>query len=252
MIAGGGNGVGTEVFQFIESNSTINYGELTGKRYNAVGGILGDVPILCGGNRPPYYGAYNNCITFENSSWDTSHLLTKNRVYSAGVQINYTSFWILGGGNYYPYLNSTEFIVQDNSNGIPGPTLPYNMSKMCAVKLSEEEIFVIGGWTDDHGISSKVWIYSPQKNFERKPGPSLNQSRQQHSCSIMRDGEKTQIVVAGGYGSIGSDQVVLNSVEIYDPIDNAWHIGNCFKFRMYYLLVNKGHDIIDSGIQVIS
>ena len=56
----------------------------------------------------------------------------------------------------------------------------------------------------------------------------------------MRDGEKTQIVVAGGHGSIGSDQVVLNSVEICDPIDNAWHIGNCFKFRMYHLLVHKG------------
>ena len=118
MIAGGGNGVGTEVFQFIESNSTTNYGELTGKRYNAVGGILGDVPILCGGNRPPYYGAYNNCITFENSTWESSHLLTENRVYSAGVQINNTSFWILGGYDYPFYLNSTEFIIQENSNGI--------------------------------------------------------------------------------------------------------------------------------------
>ena len=236
----GGNGVGTEVFQFIKSNCTINYGELTGQQYKAVGGLLGDVPILCGGEQPNYYGAYNDCITFENSTWESSHLLTENRVYSAGVQINNTSFWILGGYDYPFHLNSTEFIIQRNSNGISGPMLPFNMSKMCAVKLSEEEIFVIGGSTDDHGISSKVWIYSPQKNFERKPGPSLNQSRQQHSCSIMRDGEKTQIVVAGGYGSIGSDQVVLNSVEIYDPIDNAWHIGNCFKFRMYYLLVNKG------------
>ena len=224
----GGNGVGTEVFQFIVSNSIPIYGELPEERYDAVGTIFGDSPVLCGGKtQGEGNGDYHdNCITFVNSTWDKSHLLTENRVYSAGVQINYTSFWILGGGNYYPYLNSTEFIVQDNSNGISGPTLPYNMSKMCAVKLSEEEIFVIGGWINYQGISSKVWIYNPQKKFERKPGPSLNQSREKHSCSILRNEEKTQIVVAGGYGKIGTDTVALNSVEIYDPIDNAWHYGN--------------------------
>ena len=228
----GGNGIETEVFQFIKSNSTTNYGKLTGQRYDSVGGILDDIPILCGGNRPPYNGGYNDCITYENSTWEPSHLLTEHRSYSAGVQINDTSFWILGGGDS-SYLNSTEFIIKDNSNGISGPTLPYNMSKTCAVKLSEKEIFVIGG-VSYKGILTEVWIYNPQKDFERKPGPSLHQSRQQHSCGILRDGEKSQIVVAGGYGmSIGSDNRTslhsgLNTVEIYDPIDKAWHFGNCF------------------------
>ena len=228
MIVGGINDV-TEVFQFIETNSTTNYGELPKRRYDAVGATLGDVPILCGGNYPSYYGALNDCITFENSKWDTSHLLTEHRVSSAGVQINYTSFWILGGGIKLPYyLNSTEFIIQGKTNGIPGPKLPYNMSKMCAAKLSEKEIFVIGGVNSEHGISTDVWIYNPQKDFEKKKGPSLNDRRQQHSCSILRDGEKTQIIVAGGEGRKGMDLGPLNSVEIYDPIDNAWHYGNCF------------------------
>ena len=228
----GGNGVGTEVFQFIESNSTTNYGELPKQRYDAIGSILGDVPILCGGNYPLYHGAYNDCITFENSKWDTSHLLTEYRVSSAGVQINYTSFWILGGGGESSYLNSTEFIIQGETNGIPGPRLPYNMSKMCVAKLSETEIFVIGGENREQGISTDVWIYNPQNDFEKMQGPSLNDSRKRHSCSILRDGEKTQIVVAGGEGRKGMDLGPLNSVEIYDPIDNAWHYGNCFKCRV--------------------
>ena len=227
----GGNGVVTEVFQFIESNSTPNYGELPKQRYNAVGAILGDVPVLCGGNCQTGGGNcvdYDDCITFANSTWDTSHLLTEHRRYSASVQINYTVFWILGGGGDTSYLNSTEFIIQGKTNGIPGPELPYNMSKMCAAKLSEKEIFVIGGVNTEHGSSTDVWIYNPQKDFERKQGPSLNQNRHQHSCSILRDGEKTQIIVAGGEGRIGSDILSLNSVEIYDPIDNAWHYGNFF------------------------
>ena len=44
----------------------------------------------------------------------------------------------------------------------------------------------------------------------------------------MRNEEKTQIVVAGGFGKIGTDTVALNSVEIYDPIDRTWHFGNYF------------------------
>ena len=38
----------------------------------------------------------------------------------------------------------------------------------------------------------------------------------------MKDGEKTLIVVAGGKGP-NSDH--FDSVEIYDPTDNTWHLG---------------------------
>ena len=230
MILGGGGGVETEVFHYIESNTISNYGELTKHRYDAVGAIFGDVPVLCGGNYPinDSYEDYNDCITFENSKWNSSYLLTENRTQSAGVQLNDTSFWILGGWGNSLYLSSTEFIIQGKTNAIPGPKLPYKMNQMCAVKLSEKEIFLIGGLNTEHGESDEVWIYNPQKDFERKQGPSLNQNRYNHVCSILRDGEKTQIVVAGGYGSIGLNMVGLNSVEIYDPIDNAWRYGNCF------------------------
>ena len=89
---------------------------------------------------------------------------------------------------------------------------------MCGVKLSEEEIFVIGGIESDNDIAKKeVWIYNPQNGFARNQGPSMNTGRYGHSCSTMIDGEKTVIVVAGGWGE--------DSVLIYDPADNAWHSG---------------------------
>jgi len=66
---------------------------------------------------------------------------------------------------------------------------------MCAVKLSENEIFVIGGYVD----RNEVWIYDPKNGFARTQGPSLTTGRRYHSCSTMRDGEKTVIIVAGGY-----------------------------------------------------
>ena len=38
-----------------------------------------------------------------------------------------------------------------------------------------------------------------QKEFARTPGPPLNTKRYSHSCSTMRDSDKTFIVVAGGF-----------------------------------------------------
>ena len=51
---------------------------------------------------------------------------------------------------------------------------------------------------------------------------SLNTARYDHSCSTMRDGEKTYIIVAGGNQGRFP---LLDSVEIYDPTENSWHAG---------------------------
>ena len=92
--------------------------------------------------------------------------------------------------------DSTEFIIQGQTIGIPGPKLPNALYfKTCAVKLSDEAIFVIGG----EGNENDVWIYNPKNGFSRNQGPSLKYGRTAHSCSTMRDGEKTFIVVAGGW-----------------------------------------------------
>ena len=74
-------------------------------------------------------------------------------------------------------------------------------------------------------IRNEVWIYDPQNGFARTQGPSLTTKRGSHSCSTMRDGEKTLIVVAGGYNDDSLINHKLDSVEIYDPADNTWHSG---------------------------
>ena len=68
------------------------------------------------------------------------------------MQINSETIWILGGwyqsDSYYVYHNSTEYILQGQAYGVPGPELPYGLKNMCAVNFSPQEIFVIGGLTD--------------------------------------------------------------------------------------------------------
>ena len=210
----------TEVVELIKTNSTPSFGNLPLYRKQAVGAILGNAPILCGGYDAPHdYSSLDSCVSFQNAKWTQSHSMTERRVGSAGVKINSTTFWILGGYTYYDYtsheLDSTEFIIQGQSNGVTGPKLPYNWTNMCAVKRSENEIFVTGGY-----FSKEVWIYDPQNGFERKQGPSLTIERESHSCSTMRNGEETLIVVAGG--RVG---FALKDVDIYDPTRNKWRRG---------------------------
>ena len=87
----------TEVVEFINSDSTPSYGKLPTERRGAVGAMLGNALIVCGGGTNRYETCYDSCLTFENSQWSQSHTMNEMRAHSAGVQINSTTFWILGG-----------------------------------------------------------------------------------------------------------------------------------------------------------
>ena len=73
--------------------------------------MLGNTPILCGG-RDELNGNYlDTCISYQDSEWSQSHSMVQKRKFAAGVQINSTTFWILGGYDGSS-LDSTEFIIQ--------------------------------------------------------------------------------------------------------------------------------------------
>jgi len=216
----------TEVVELVKTNSTPSFGQLPSIRVEAVGAIFGNTPIICGGyDYGSYYDFADTCISYQDSQWTQSHSMNEERLSAAGVQINSTTFWILGGYHASSDHDSTEFIIEGQNNGVPGPKLPYKLSHMCAVKFSAQEIFVIGG-----NNRNEVWIYDPQNGFSINQGPSLNVGRYGHSCSTLRDGEKTLIVAAGGILNGGE----LGSVEIYDPTDNTWHSGPSLPYDLYY------------------
>ena len=217
----------TEVVELIKNNSTPSFGQLPSTRSGAVGTMFGNAPLLCGGFDDGHY-VLDTCISYhQKSEWSKSHSMVQKRRFAAGVKVNSNTFWLLGGSNdtrsdgTNVVLDSTEFIIQGQAIGVPGPKLPYGLIFMCAVKLSENEIFVIGG-EDGSSFRSDVWIYDPQNGFARTQGPSLSGGRIYHSCATMKYGEKTVIVMAGGLNVYGQ---ILHSVEIYDPTDNTWQSG---------------------------
>ena len=192
MIAGGSDDTDntmTEVVALIKSNSTPSFGQLPSERKSAVGTMLGNAPIICGGRVGSSH--LDTCISYhQDSEWSQTHTMVNKRSAAADVKVNATTFWILGGDDGSSNLDSTEFIIQGQTNGVPGPKLPYEMVGMCAIKISENEIFVIGGYGNGN-YRNEVLIYDPQNGFDRTQGPSLTTARMDHSCSTMRDGEKT-------------------------------------------------------------
>ena len=168
----------TEVVELFQTNSTPSFGQLPFARIGAVGAMFDNVPIICGGldeDLNEEY-AFESCTSFENSQWQQSYSMFTNRGLAAGVQINATTFWILGGidGIGKPILDHTEFIIKGQTNSIPGPNLPHTLYNMCAVKRSDEEIFVIGG--SDGGSNATKWICTNSWSiFEHRTIQSLLQ-----------------------------------------------------------------------------
>ena len=223
-----GNSHETEVIDVSSSSSSSPFGDIDSKRPNAVGGLLGSTPILCGAE----YGDFEDtCISFKNSQWAKTHVMTTKRGRAASVQLNSTTMWILGGrvdnDNYIAgHLRSTEFIRTDSSVGIPGPTLPIAMFQSCAVKYSDHQIYIIGGLRGRETLN-KVYIYNPMDGFNHIEGPALNNKREDHACAVMSNGQQSNIVVAGGYRNGNG---VLSSVEILDPTVNNWIPGKEIQF----------------------
>ena len=126
-----GGSVLTEVVELVKTNSTPSFGQLPSLRYNAVGAMFGNAPILCGGRDGSSY--LDTCISYQNSQWSQSHSMNEKQSYPAGVQINSTTFWILGGyNNGSSLLDSTEFIIKGQTNGVPGPKITYGLIEMCS------------------------------------------------------------------------------------------------------------------------
>ena len=219
----GGNHLATEVID-VQSNSNVtsSFGDIPSRRNNAVGGLLGSTPILCGG----YNGTFDvqdSCFTLKDSQWSQTHKMTTKRGESASVQINASTLWILGGFGD-GRLDSSEFVELDSTVGKPGPKLPYAVSSHCAVNYSKDKVYVIGGH-DGSSYLNKVLIFNPMTNFTHIEGPPLITKRSSHACSLMSNGQQSKIVVAGGW-NFG----YLSSVEIFDPTVNNWISGKEIHF----------------------
>ena len=110
LVSGNSNKL-TEVFEYATTTSHPSFGQLPTQRSRAVGAMFGNAPILCGGYDESW-SSLDTCISYQDSEWSQSHSMVQKRSVAAGVKVNSTTFWILGGFNHaHYYLDSTVLVA---------------------------------------------------------------------------------------------------------------------------------------------
>ena len=217
----------TEVIDLTDSSLTCTsaFGELESVRRYAMGGLINEAPILCGG-RDSNNEVYDSCIVFSQTK--TSIKMYEPRFLAASVVLNETTLWLLGGfDGGFSTLRSTELITMDAATSVKGPALPDVLSEFCVVKYNDTHIYLTGGNVGSNYLNqvstNEVWIHNTildAGSSSWTEGPRMNTGRRDHGCTVLHHGQNSWVVVAGAWRH--SD---TTSVEILDPNNNKWIQG---------------------------
>ena len=250
LVIGGDGHKTTEVIDLSDSSLRCKstFGKLKSERRNAMGGLINETPILCGGE-DSNGDRYDSCLVFGKTKTTSikmkgpyMHSIGK-RTNGASVVLNDTTLWLLGGLNYRGRLSTTEFIkldaASDSATSVIGPALPHILSDSCAVKYNNTHIYLIGGYTSDY--EDRVLIYNSILDKWTK-GPRLNTGRTDHGCAIIHHGGESWIIVVGGYSNGNG----LTSVEVLDPNNGfpKWVQGENITKKIFSLFLNANKNIL--------
>jgi len=155
----------------------------------------GDNILSCGG-----YPYYKNCYNLDiaGQRWDQHSTLTQERLYTTAVTMPNGVY--IFGGNRSP---TTSDFLPKNNNGVwwAGPTITNGFKDGCGVKISPEELLLIGG----EGTEDRIMSFNTRTNLFSTLG-SLQQGRNRHSCTLLNN----LILVVGGYSgsSLSSTEII--------------------------------------------
>ena len=177
--------------------------------------------LSCGG-----YSSNKNCYNLDivGQRWNQHSTLTKERSYSTAVTM-LNGVYIFGGTK----SPTTSDFLPKNNNRVwqAGPIIPNGFKNGCGLKISPEELLLIGG----EGTEDRIMSFNTRTNLFLTLG-SLQQGRYHHSCVLLNN----SILVVGGYS-----RGYLSSTEII-PLANGTprYGGNLNTARRYFGLATIG------------
>ena len=145
FVTGYGSAI-AEVINTKSCGSTANLPDypLGSNTYYANGGVLNDIPIICGG----YVGGYiDKCYKFDKgtNSWVLFATLPKGRaMYHAVTLASKGALWLIGGKWAQNGYHKDTDMVFLNGTVLPGPTLPTARIDLCAVELHDGRVLIMG------------------------------------------------------------------------------------------------------------
>ena len=189
------------------------------------GGLLGKIPIICGGNNNDYG---SSCLIYKDK-WTVHVRLSVRRVNAASLVLNETILWITGGEssffNFYGsgYISNTSDFIGIEAGSQPGPDLPLGFIKHSMIGINSTLSMIIGGYHHYSELKCSpltFWFYHGESKWVE--APSLNHGRQEHANGIAVDQvtKEKLVIVTGGFTE---KQSVTNSTEVL--IENQWMEG---------------------------
>ena len=174
--------------------------------YAATGGLLGNIPLICGGIS--FDQSMDECYSLNGEASTFVTKMSVKRVHAASIVLNETILWITGG---YGPLASSEYIRLSGSS--PGPDLPMALTGHAMIAINTTHSMVIGGLSnlkiDD------LTFYFNHSNQQWIDGPRLMQVRSRHAVGIVNDQVTMTnlVIVTGGYrgGSLDSTEILVDS-----------------------------------------
>ena len=155
--------------------------------------------LLCGG-----WDNKRKCLQLDHGMWKEHSTLNMERAVHSIVATQVATF-IFGG--YYS-KTTYEYLPKDSTTWLMGETeIPLGFRNGCAIAIkSEQEIWLIGGWTTERRILS---FNVNDHTFQVLPF-QLIVGRQGLRCDFVQNTNKIMITGGCDYGS-------LDSTEIVDP-----------------------------------
>ena len=224
-----GSSLTTEIIDFADSSfGCTQVGNFPTSLYFATGGLVDDVPTVCGG-KDTTNTFHTACYTLqENGAWTEDETATLIR----GKQNAISGSVVLGNKLYVPefvtendndYLNF-EMVAPNTASETLQPMNDWghfeNYDEACIVRWDDNTIMLIGvnTWRPEETF----FIHMGNQTVTQ--GPTLMEKRIFHAChEITVQGEEF-IIVTGGWG----ESEVLKSTEILakSSFGNGWQQGN--------------------------
>lgn len=198
-----------------------------GRHHNMAAAYDGQLYAFGGSISPLNFIASNSVWRYDPASnaWSALDPMPEARMSGVAVTLG-DKIYIVGGSNAFESL--LEF-TPDNGDWrvLDAPTAPRDHTN--AVGFNSE-LWVIGGRGAGRE-AHEVEIFDPISETWRD-GPALNQARAGFAAGVIGQ----RIIVAGGEliftGSPGQNNT-LDSVEIYDPVQDAWQVAPPLPNRMH-------------------
>ena len=183
----------------------------------AIGGLIGDTVIICGGYDGG--GFVDECYSLTSEKAKLVTHMSVARYGAASIVLNDNTLWVTGGVNPVR-LASTEYVKETGT--MVGPDLPMVLYYHAMVAINSTFSMVIGGYSNGSSYASTFFFDHNEDKWIN--GPSLMQVRSSHAAGIVTDEVTDEHFVAVTGGSYSSEPIFyLDSSEILQ--DREWVQG---------------------------